>query len=296
MIDALPSLAAGLARDLVVALLVFAISLRAFLAIFCALSHLRYASYLRHKGERVPIAGLAVVRAIAREVRAIVRLVRMSPTFLFDGYRLGKSAKPGRPVVCVHGYTQNGTNFFSMRRALARAGHATYAPSLGLPLVPVDVHAALLERAIDRAVARSDGGGRFAIVAHSMGGLVVRRLFALRPELAARCDVVVTIGTPHRGTAGARGFPIGPDVRAMQRGSSFLAALPDLAATCPQARRIEIAGRVDWVVYPLSTSLTPGAEHVVLEAPGHAGLLVDDAVTRIVTEALSDPRPRDAKA
>lgn len=292
MIDALPSLALDLARDVVIGFVALALALRVSLALFCALSHLRYASYLRHKGETVPIRGFAVLRAIAREVRAIVRLVRASPTFLFDGYRLGRSRHTGVPVVCVHGYTQNGTNFFSMRRALERKGHATYAPSLGLPLVPVDEHAKLLERAIERAVARSDAGSRFAIVAHSMGGLVVRRLFALKSELALRCDVVVTIGTPHRGTAGARGFPIGPDVRAMQRGSPFLATLPDLAATCPHARRVEIAGRVDWVVYPLSTSLTPGAEHVVLEKPGHAGLLVDDDVTRLVLDALADPRPR----
>jgi pimeloyl-ACP methyl ester carboxylesterase len=263
-----------------------ALGVRVVVIAFLAVSHARYVRYCVHKHLPVPLKGRALFTYLRGEMTAIVRLVRCSLLFLLDGYRLGRSKNVGMPVICVHGYTQNGTNFVALRRVLERHGFATYAPSLGLPLQAIETHAKKLESAVDRALREHSEASGFAVVAHSMGGLVIRLVFARRPDLAARARAVVTLGTPHRGTAATRGFAFGDDVRVMHRGSSFLRDLPDLLATAKSARRVEIAARVDYVVYPTSTSLTPGSEHHVLDAPGHAGLLVSKEVHDIVLSTL----------
>jgi pimeloyl-ACP methyl ester carboxylesterase len=276
-----------LARNGVLLVLGLSVTIRVVVVVFLAVSHIRYMGYLRYKHETFPLAGRALVKYLLVELSAIVRVVRYSLLFLADGYRLGRSRNRGTPVICVHGYTQNGSNFVALRRVLERQGYPTYAPTLGLPLRPIESHAKVLERAIDRAIDEHPESRTFAVVAHSMGGLVTRALFARRPDLAERACAVVTLGTPHRGTAAARGFAFGHDVLAMHRGASFLRDLPDLLSTAANAHCVEIAARVDYVVYPLATSLTPGAEHHVLDTPGHAGLLVSDEVLALVLSTLA---------
>lgn len=300
-LDATERLVFDVAQFVVLGFLALAVTIRAVVLVFLAVSHARFVRYCVHKQVPVPLTGRALLTYLYVEMSAIVRMVRYSLLFLKDGYRLGRSQNRGTPVICVHGYTQNGTNFVGLRRLLEREGYPTYAPSLGWPLQSIETHARFLEHAIDRALREHSEATTFAVVAHSMGGLVTRTLFAKRPDLAARACAVITLGTPHRGTAATRGFAFGHDVLAMHRGSTFLRELPDLSETAAQARRLEIAARVDYVVYPLATSLTPGAEHHVFDSPGHAGLLVSDEVHALVRTTLAGcrreaPRSEDTAA
>ncbi|MFT4628399.1 MAG: triacylglycerol lipase [Myxococcota bacterium] len=244
--------------------------------------HSRWVSYHRHKGIPVPPGG---TRWMLEETRDLVVLgVWHGVGFLRDGLR--SPAEPnGRLVVCVHGYTQNGTNFWGLRRALAEAGRPTVAVSMRHRLAPVGWYVDRLEQALEHAVASVPD--RVDVVAHSMGGIVLRAVLARRTDLAERLGGVVTLGSPHRGTAAARGFAWLPEVRALRRRSPWLASLPSLPSLLPIGRVTTVAGSLDTVVYPVASALAEGARQVVLDV-GHVGLLTRRSAHRQVLAALDE--------
>ncbi len=236
--------------------------------------HVGFVAWHRARGRATP-AGLEWV---AHELRDGARLgwwyVR---GFFGDGHREGE----GRPVLCVHGYTQSGTNFHGLRTHLRRP---SVAVSLLHRLAPLRWYAARLEARLEALVrAHPDG---VDVVAHSMGGVVLRMVLSARRDLAASVRTVVTLGSPHRGTAAARWIPLLPEVRALKRRSELLASLPTLVELLPHGRVVTIAAEADTLVYPLETALVPGAHHVVLPGMGHAGLLTRRAAYEAVARAL----------
>lgn len=197
--------------------------------------------------------------------------------FFADGPRPGR----GRPVLCVHGYTQSGANFVGLRAYLDRP---TVAVSLLYRLAPLPWYAARLEARLEELVHRSPDG--VDVVAHSMGGIVLRLVLARRPDLARALRRVVTLGSPHRGTAAARWIPLLPEATALRRKSHLLRSLPSLVELVPNGRVVTVAAVADTLVYPLETALVPGAEHVVLADMGHAGLLTRRQAHEVVRAAL----------
>ena len=102
-------------------------------------------------------------------------------------------------VVLVHGYFCMSRAIYwqgllPLRRELLAAGHPVFrscVPRTG----PVALRAAQLARYLDTLPQR-----RLILVGHSMGGLDARYA-ASRLDPRARISHVITIGTPHRGTA-----------------------------------------------------------------------------------------------
>src|SRR6185437_4450276 len=72
-----------------------------------------------------------------------------------------------------------------------------YSLSYGPPLASIETFAEQLARKIEHIVAATKAQ-RVMIVAHSMGGLVVRAY--LRGHGSARIARIVTIGSPHHGS------------------------------------------------------------------------------------------------
>jgi len=240
--------------------------------------HGRWVAYHQRKGMAVPGTGREVLWAeLVDSVRLGVDYVR---GLFRDGLRRPDEVR-GPTVVCVHGYTQNGTNFVRIRQALEAEGRPTLAVSLWHRLAPVSWYLRRLELALERAIGLDPDG--IDVVCHSMGGVLLRSVLAGRPDLAAQVRTVVTLGSPHRGTAAARGIPWLPEVQALKRRSAFLAGLPSLSALVPQA--VTVAGTLDTIVYPLASALEEGAEHVVIPA-GHAGLLTRPEAVAAVRWAL----------
>lgn len=203
--------------------------------------------------------------------------------FLRDDLRVPSEPR-GRPVLCVHGWTQNATNFWGLRRALERMGRPTVAISLFHRFAPLRWYARRLERRLELLAARFPDG--VDVVAHSMGGVVLRMVLASREDLRGAVRTVVTLGTPHRGTAAARGIPLVPELVAMKRRSALWRDLPELPALVPHGRVVVVAGDADTLVYPVETSLVAGAEAVVLRGVGHAGLLTRPRAWAAVRRAL----------
>jgi triacylglycerol lipase len=105
------------------------------------------------------------------------------------------------------------------------------------------------------------------IVAHSMGGLAVRRWWAEHGD-NARVHHAVTLGTPHHGTWLAR-FAVSRNGLQMQRHSRWLQAV---AAREPAGRYERFTcffGHCDNIVFPPSTATLPGADNRHLEGVAH---------------------------
>jgi triacylglycerol lipase len=247
--------------------------------------HRRFVGYHRFKGLPAPTIGFW--RWLAADIRAFTTLAWWHVRgFLRDGLRT-PSPTHGRPVLCVHGYTQNATNFHGLRRVLERAGRPTIAVSLWHRLAPIGWYAHRLERRLERLAREFPDG--IDIVAHSMGGVVLRMVLAAREDLRGVVHTVITLGSPHRGTAAARGIPLVPELLAMKRRSALLAGLPSLTELVPHGRVVAIAGDADTIVYPVDSSLVPGAEGVVLRGVTHAGLLTSSRAHAAVRHVLREP-------
>lgn len=245
----------------------------------------RFVGYHRHKGiESPPLS----IRLALHELTAVLQVAWWHVrAVLSDGLRTPSEVR-GRPVVCVHGYSQNATNLWAIRRALEHHGRPTLGISLWHRLAPMSWYARRLEGRLEALAASLDEG--FDVVAHSMGGVVLRMVLDRRPDLRRAIHSVVTLGTPHRGTAAVRGMPWLPELRALSRRSDLLQQLPLLRELLPHAQLVTVGSTGDTVVYPVASTLEPYTQNVLLHEIGHTGLLTHQRALAVVCQALSADR------
>ncbi len=182
-------------------------------------------------------------------------------------------ALPGRrktpPVLLVHGILCNGAIWRPLQRRLSTAGfNRVEAIDLQPLLADIETHAQSVVKALRAMQDRCDGE-RIVIVAHSMGGLVARAaLRAAGPALIAR---IITLGTPHHGTAIACRLPFAP-TRQMCPGSPWLQRLnaeqerrPSVPVTC-------LCSSEDTLIAPARGAEFAGARIIRVDGLGHLGL------------------------
>jgi len=186
----------------------------------------------------------------------------------------------GLPVLLVHGYVCNGGYWTKLSRQLARAGIVHKAIDLEPINADIEEFVPLVEQAITELCART-GSDRVILVAHSMGGLVARAW--LRHYGAARVARIITIGTPHHGTALAN-LAAGANARQMSRvdgtPSGWLAQLA--ASETPETRALitSIYSHHDNIVAPQASAQLPGARNIAFGGIGHVALASDARVLR----------------
>lgn len=194
------------------------------------------------------------------------------------------------PVLLIHGYGCNGGYWRPLRRQLQQAGISHDAVDLEPVTAAIDDYAGQVEEGVRRLLAAT-GAARVVIVAHSMGGLVARAW--LRREGAAgaaRVARVITVGTPHFGTALAA-LGIGANAAQMRRGSSWLAQL-DRDDRGRRALFTSIWSWHDNIIAPQLSCQLPGARNVALGGIGHVALGSDPQVLRtILDEILTASQP-----
>ncbi len=252
-----------------------------------SLAQIRYISYHRRQGLTLPCLGPG--GWVIFYVRMLAAIVTLTWWFFRgmaqDGLRRPTAGKPGKPVLCVHGFHMNGTCMWGLRRDLERRGRPTRALFLGWPYRPAASYAETLAPVMIAMQAAFPEEG-FDIVAHSMGGLIVRMVLAERPELAGAVGRIVTLGTPHHGTAFLRTIRHGPVYDMMSRESSFLAELPDFRQTVPDADVVTVAAVPDLVVYPVDTNHLAGARAFNLRREGHSSLLTHPPAVELVAQMI----------
>jgi pimeloyl-ACP methyl ester carboxylesterase len=100
-------------------------------------------------------------------------------------------------VVLVHGLWMNGLEMSLLRHRLNKDGFATYRFSYPTVRCDIAANAARLQDFL-----RDIDADTVHLVGHSLGGLVILRLFEDFPE--QRPGRIVLLGTPYRGSATAR--------------------------------------------------------------------------------------------
>ena len=193
------------------------------------------------------------------------------------------------PVLLVHGYGCN-SGYWARLLPLLDAARISHA-SVDLEPIggDIDGYAAQIEDAVERLCA-AGGARQVAIVGHSMGGLVARAW--MRAHGTARLARLVTLGTPHHGTALA-GFGPGANAKQMRWSQAHGASawLQRLAADeQPAARALvtSIYSHHDNIVAPQLSSVLPGARHIAFGGVGHVALGSNRRVLAEVMRELSE--------
>ena len=189
-----------------------------------------------------------------------------------------------RPVLLMHGILCNAAVWHPLRVRLVAAG---FGPVEALDLEPLFADIEILAaRAAPRLLALRQRcrGERVLIVAHSMGGLVARALLReLGPSAIRR---IVTIASPHHGTAVVRGLPWA-NTRQMSPVSPWLRALNAAQEGRFAVPVTSIYTAEDNMVVPVESARLQGAESTELRGIGHLGMVRSRRALDSVIAALS---------
>jgi Predicted acetyltransferases and hydrolases with the alpha/beta hydrolase fold len=189
------------------------------------------------------------------------------------------------PVLLVHGYVCNRGIWRAMRRLLGeRVPNPLFTTNLEPPFARIDDYVPLLAARVDEICAAA-GSDKIVIIAHSMGGLVARAYLA-RDTGAERVACLVTIASPHHGTAMARlGF--GRNVKQMYCGNAWLATLEEDEKRCRGAMPVTcIYSEDDDLVFPANSCRLPDANNIALRGVGHVSLLYSAHVADLIAQEI----------
>ena len=204
------------------------------------------------------------------------------------------------PVLLIHGVLCNAGVWYPMKRWLeARGVSPIYTLSYGPPLASIDVFAQQAARRIDEVLADT-GARRIVVVAHSMGGLVMRAY--LRDHGGGRIARLITIATPYEGSMHAW-LGTGASLAQMRPGNAWLAALAPVRGDEPPI--VSLWSWHDSMVSPPTSARVPFGENVEFAGVGHTALLRNrdvfarvleeiEAATAAIRNGASGGRPNDA--
>ncbi|WP_330320576.1 alpha/beta fold hydrolase [Streptomyces clavifer] len=198
------------------------------------------------------------------------------------------SADDRPPVVLLHGFIDNRSVFVLLRRSLSRHGWH-HLESLNYSPLTCDIRTAaeLLGRHVEEICART-GHREIDIVGHSLGGLIAR-YYVQRLGGDRRVRTLVTLGTPHSGTAVAPVAGAHPIVRQMRSGSDLIEELRRPAPGC-RTRFVSFWSELDRVMVPVETACIDHPDldtvNVRVTGIGHLALTVHPAVASAIRQAL----------
>ena len=202
----------------------------------------------------------------------------------------GLAQEPPPPVLLVPGWGNTAEDLAALEERFVRAGwpeESVLRVGFNDPVGSNRDHADELTAAAVRLLERT-GAERLDIVAHSMGGLALRQLFATGGGAWVRRAVF--LGTPQRGTITAY-LARGSGGRDMRPGSPLLEELEGYEL--PEGvRALTVRTAVDTHIVPGENAFLPGVERRTLCCSTHKGLLRDDATFEVVLEFLRRPGPQ----
>ncbi|MGB8020795.1 MAG: alpha/beta fold hydrolase [Candidatus Nanopelagicales bacterium] len=222
---------------------------------------------VRHPDDRLNLAGLDPVKR---------------------GLIVGDVEAAGTPIILIHGVVDNRSVFTVLKRGLRRRGFGRIITLNYSPLTDdVRVVAGRLGALVE-AVCAETGYERVHVIGHSMGGLVAR-YYVQRMGGDTRVHTLVTLGTPHVGTAPAHLFPH-PVARQMRTGSDITSELAAPAPGC-STRFVAIWSDLDQMIIPKENARIEHADlnarNVLVKSVGHNSLPVDGRVVHEICTTLA---------
>ncbi len=213
-----------------------------------------------------------------RETFLAVLVTLLFPLYVAFGHKRGAGQ---RPVVLVHGYTQNRVDFIYLSRFLRARGLGPIYGFNYFSFADIRANGKRLARFVEH-VCKDTGASGVDLVCHSMGGLVARSCIRLVPDRVRSC---VTIASPHSGVR-FRGPILGRGGRQLRAGTRFLVELSGAPLGVPM---LSIFSTHDNVVSPAhpTSSLAPwGGRDFVVDHVGHLTILFDKRVANAVADFL----------
>ena len=221
-----------------------------------------------HGDDPTPRAGKALLwRAWWGEVRAapVVFCWRQPFASLAVADHLPAQAAGRRGVVLVHGFVCNRGIWNPWLHRLVKLDVPVVAVNLEPVFGSIDDYMAGIEAAVCR-LERCTGLAP-VIVAHSMGGLAVRRWWAECGDVT-RVQRLITLGSPHQGTWLAR-FSITRNARQIRPGSAWLKELASRERPGHSARVTCFFSHCDNIVFPPRHGVMTGADERHLTGVAH---------------------------
>jgi pimeloyl-ACP methyl ester carboxylesterase len=199
------------------------------------------------------------------------------------------------PVLMVHGIFHNSSAFYAIERSLRRNGFTHLATlELWTSVQNIDHMARQLKHRVRQLFEKhqnSKNHGKVRIVAHSLGGIIVRA--ALRDkEFAQMLDKVIFLGVPHQGNIFYK-IPYPKCVRDLSTDSPLMRELREF----PLPGGIQfwnLRGTLD-IVTPSKDTFLPHVPNLYFEGVGHAGLLSAGRVIQAIVAILETPLHEHSK-
>jgi pimeloyl-ACP methyl ester carboxylesterase len=225
--------------------------------------------------------GLREALAIAYVYTVLMPFLRFAPAPM-QGQR-GECL----PVILVHGIYCNGAIWRPVAKSLRGAGVApVVAPDLDPLLGSIDEQACGLA-AVVAETCRAHAAEQAVVIAHSMGGLVARRMIATAG--GSQVARLVTIGTPHHGTRLAA-LGIGRAPEQMRPRCAWLGTLETAERSVAAPPIVSIYSRDDEIVVPASSARLEGARNIALSGHGHIALLFSEDLPRLLLAEIAAAR------
>jgi triacylglycerol esterase/lipase EstA (alpha/beta hydrolase family) len=205
----------------------------------------------------------------------------------------GNTPMRNHPVLLLHGIAHNTSWSTHIQGAIEEKGFRTRAVNYSTLGHTIEDSASELPQIIDQLL-QKEGADRVHIVAHSLGGLVVREALS-RYHLEDKVASVTTIGTPHHGTPSALKLlgklPIfGKLVAELTPDSDYIQKLDDTTYPTPDTKWCSIYSEGDPIVPGQSAKLTHpclNATNIDMGNLGHMGLIYDDKAVMTLANYLT---------
>jgi triacylglycerol lipase len=246
------------------------------------------------RGTAVEVAWVAAHAALyplgALTERGRTELVRdlrsLSP--VQRGLLIGDVEAAGTPILLVHGMVDNRSIFTVLRRSLQRRGfHRVLSLNYSVRTGDVRGAAEQLSARVEEICADT-GFERIHVIGHSMGGIIARYYVQCLGG-DERVHTLVTLGSPHAGTATAYLVPhrLG---RQLRPGSDLAA---ELAAPAPQCRTrfLAVWSDLDQMIVPKANARIDHPDLVVrnllVRGVGHMSLPIHRRAVHEISMTLA---------
>ena len=185
---------------------------------------------------------------------------------------LPSAARPStrkRGVLLIHGFVCNRGLWNPWLMRLRAQGTPCVAVNLEPVFGSIDLYVSAIEQGVQQ-LERSTGMAP-VVVAHSMGGLALRRWWADQSD-AARIHHAISLGTPHQGTWLAR-FAMTTNARQMRRHSPWLQSLAQRELASATERWTCFYSHCDNIVFPPACATLAGADNRHLPGVAHVHMV-----------------------